>query len=106
MKAFLTGLGLGIAGGFLIAPDRGEETRKKLRYRVNDLSQEAKRRVENLSRYFTSSPTRLEVKENPSTYLGQQLKKAIVGDEEQGNDQIDTYINTIGRDELMNVYGS
>jgi hypothetical protein len=37
VKAFLSGLGIGIGLGLLFAPDRGEVTRSKVRERITDL---------------------------------------------------------------------
>jgi gas vesicle protein len=37
MKAFLTGLGIGMGLGVLLAPDHGEVTRRKIRERLSDV---------------------------------------------------------------------
>ena len=48
MKAFLTGLGIGVGLGVLFAPDSGEGTRKEVRQRISDWSESLSRQAENL----------------------------------------------------------
>jgi gas vesicle protein len=48
MKAFLTGLGIGVGLGVLFAPDSGEATRKKMGERLSDWSEWLSRQDENL----------------------------------------------------------
>ncbi len=42
MKSFLVGLGLGVGLGMLFAPMSGEETRRNITDRANDLADQAK----------------------------------------------------------------
>jgi gas vesicle protein len=49
MKTFLLGLGVGIGLGIFFAPDSGEETRRVLRERLNNVGDEAKRQAGNVA---------------------------------------------------------
>lgn len=46
MKSFLAGLGIGIGLGVLFAPMSGEETRRNISDRANDLADQARETVE------------------------------------------------------------
>jgi hypothetical protein len=48
MKAFLTGLGIGVALGVLFARDSGDATRKKLGARLSDWSESLSQKAENV----------------------------------------------------------
>jgi gas vesicle protein len=46
MKTFLTGLGIGVGPGVLLAPTSGEATRRKLRERFSGLADDFGRQVD------------------------------------------------------------
>jgi gas vesicle protein len=46
MKSFLAGLGIGIGLGVLFAPMSGEETRRNISERANDLADQARETIE------------------------------------------------------------
>ena len=46
MKSFLAGLGIGIGLGVLFAPTSGEETRRNISERANDLADQARETIE------------------------------------------------------------
>jgi len=46
MKAFLTGLGIGVGLGVVFAPTSGEATRRKVRERFTGLADDLGRRVD------------------------------------------------------------
>ena len=44
MKSFLVGLGVGVGLGLLFAPARGEDTRRELGERLNNIAENARRK--------------------------------------------------------------
>src|SRR5690242_13570236 len=48
MKSFLTGLGVGVVGGILVAPQRGSETRRQIANKAGELGDRASQRVNRL----------------------------------------------------------
>ena len=105
MKAFLTGLGIGVGLGVLFAPDSGEATRKKVGHRISDWSESPSRPAENLKKATRGVGDRVsETAPNASeTSCDRPPKKSVDG--ESASSDIDELINTAGRQELMNVKG-
>ena len=98
MKAFLAGLGTGIALGVWFAPRSGEETRRQLRERFEDLGDvvqqrtvEFRDRAEELGRRASS------------------VVRDVANDVKQTADNIERVVldrlNTGSRDQLMNIHG-
>jgi DNA uptake protein ComE-like DNA-binding protein len=106
MKAFLTGIAMGVGLGFLFAPDRGVVTRGKLRDQLGDWSQSASNQIDRI----TSAAERSARKKD------QGSERGVVGDEgreERGHarqvgsestSDADT-LNSATREELMEVNG-
>lgn len=99
MKAFLAGLGIGIVVGILFAPESGEVNRKNLGRLVTEWS-------ENRGRAIDESKNRFQVQSTPSDDndvdegLSPRKEQARAG----SSDSADS-INTMSREELMNVNG-
>jgi DNA uptake protein ComE-like DNA-binding protein len=105
MKAFLTGLGIGVGLGVLFAPDSGEATRKKVGQRITDRSESLSRQAENLKTATRGVADRgSETATNASGTPSDLPRKKSV-DRESASSNIDELINTVGRQELMNVNG-
>jgi DNA uptake protein ComE-like DNA-binding protein len=103
MKAFLIGLGIGVGVGVLFAPDRGEVTRKKMGERLSDWSESLSRRAENLktaARGVGDSDAAANASEKAS-----DLPPKKTADREPATSQSDELVNTVRREELMNVNG-
>jgi competence protein ComEA len=105
MKAFLTGLGIGVGLGVLFAPDSGEATRKKVGHRISDWSESLSRPAENLKKATRGVGDRVSetAPKASETSSDLPLKKSVDG--ESASSDIDELINTAGRQELMNVKG-
>ena len=106
MKAFLTGLGIGVGLGVLFAPDRGEASRTKLRERFDRLFRNFGRQVEDakaavderesiLSDPSVGSP---ELTRNDFSTKGDQAREIRPSTSSDP-------INTLSREELLNVSG-
>jgi DNA uptake protein ComE-like DNA-binding protein len=98
MKAFLTGLGIGVGLGILFAPDRGERTRSKVHEKVYDWSDRFSQLVNgartNTAAQANQPPQRTSGRGNEQNALN-PLKKPLDGDS----------INALSRNELMTVNG-
>ncbi len=46
LMAFVAGAAVGLGVGLLVAPDRGDRTRKKLKTNINDMSEKLREAVE------------------------------------------------------------
>jgi DNA uptake protein ComE-like DNA-binding protein len=105
MKAFLTGLGIGVGLGVLFAPDNGEATRKKVGQRISHWSESLSRPAENLKKATRGVGDRVSetAPKASETSSDLPLKKSVDG--ESASSDIDELINTAGRQELMNVKG-
>jgi len=86
MKAFLIGLGIGVSCGILLAPDRGERTRTKIRGKLNVRNGRFRQQGDDLKKTARSQTGQL------SGELG------------EGRQESDL-INTLSRDDLMSVNG-
>ncbi len=105
MKMFLTGLGVGLGAGLLIAPRSGESTRQQITHGARRQAQAVKRLAQDPHAIVDAG--REKVQE-----LGDRVSKAV----EQGKEQIRhageklgvgpvVALNTVSRDELLSVYG-
>jgi gas vesicle protein len=52
MKSFLVGLGIGVGLGVLLAPARGEETRRDHGERLRSFADDAQRKAQEVARHF------------------------------------------------------
>lgn len=68
LATFLVGAGIGAVIGILIAPDKGSETRKKLAKGAQDLAENLKTRIENISNGIEEFPDDLEHKNKQEFY--------------------------------------
>ena len=106
MKAFLTGLGIGVGLGVVFAPTSGEATRRKVRERFTGLADDLGRHVdkakdvvqETVAAYTEGSSGEAERKQTGSP------QKKVRGREVQAPAGPDP-INTLSREELLNVDG-
>jgi len=56
LLSFIVGAAAGAATGLLLAPDKGENTRKKVKESVNDLSEKAKKAFHRVKEDKTDEP--------------------------------------------------
>jgi gas vesicle protein len=98
MKAFLAGLGTGIAVGVWFAPRSGEETRRQLRDRVEHLGGTLQQRADELR-------DRTEDFRRRVTETGQNAASEV----KQAADNIENVVldrlNSGSRDQLLGIYG-
>jgi competence protein ComEA len=106
MKAFLTGLGVGVGLGFLFAPDTGKATRKKLRERFRAWTESWPQQAENVKTAVQPASERVsEAAANVSDKTGDHLPPKKDVKSGAATSAKDDFINTLGREELMNVNG-
>src|ERR1700716_1605301 len=105
MKSFLTGLGIGVGLGIVFAPSSGEATRRKVSERFTGLADgfrqkvdKAKGVVQKTVGAYTDSSGEAERKQ-----LGTPRKK--VQEKEVQAPASSDPINTLSREELLNVNG-
>ncbi len=95
MKAFLIGLGLGIAAGTMIAPSSGDATRERVRERVKGGLRRIRREVR-----------RAGGSGGPIGAVGQSTPaRGKAGAAEQRSPRAETDLNSISREELLQVFG-
>jgi DNA uptake protein ComE-like DNA-binding protein len=98
MKAFLVGVGIGVGVGMLFAPESGEVSRRKLRARVTEWSESLGRTIDEAKdRFQEFVPTENKIEE-PLPPRKDQAKA-------QSPSESTDPINTMTREELMNVNG-
>jgi DNA uptake protein ComE-like DNA-binding protein len=107
MKSFLTGLGIGVGLGIVFAPNSGEVTRRQIRERFTGLADELGGQVDKakgvvqktVAAYTESSPgepgERKQTGSPQKKMQEREVQTAASGDP----------VNTISREELMNVDG-
>jgi DNA uptake protein ComE-like DNA-binding protein len=105
MKAFLTGLGIGVGLAVLFAPENGEASRGKVRERINEWSDTLFQQIDRTKdaiakqgdRFLTGgSQGQEEQRANRS------VTKMPRRDSHRSNGDL---INTISKEELLSVYG-
>jgi gas vesicle protein len=113
MRNFLIGLGMGVVAGSMIAPASGDETRARIRGKAEEILDGARGRanwirqnvgmlgdaVQNLRK-----PSRRAQSETGSSTeeRGSRARESSAGEPESG---WATRLNTISREELLQVYG-
>lgn len=115
MKAFLAGLGTGIALGVLYAPKSGNQTREQIRQKAGELAGKAKKQVGKAGQFAGSvqeeardfgSPT--ETQDIGSTTkardFGPQTEEAVPA-AAKVDEGLLLRLNTASRDELMSISG-
>ncbi len=95
MKAFLTGLGIGAGLAIVLAPESGERTRGRLRELVSEWSDTVSTRWQGARNGTTDQEQRDETRDQSSHAAPQKDAKSSNGD----------LINSISKDELLNVHG-
>jgi competence protein ComEA len=105
MKAFLSGLGIGMGLGVLFAPDNGEATRKKVWDGLRKWSESMSRQAEGIKAATESARERISgAATNGSANVADlPPKKDVKG--EAAPSAIHELINTVGHEELMSVNG-
>ena len=106
MKAFLTGLGIGVGLGVLFAPDKGEATRTKVRERLNSVFREFGGQVGEanvavdetesiLSEASSGGPDQVRSEFSTRGDQAREIRPSASSDP----------INSLSREELLNVNG-
>lgn len=107
MKALLAGLGAGFALGMVIAPQSGEETRRRIAERAEDLLEAGREQARDLAKRgneLLGSAGEL-AQDFPEKFTAtmersrEQLKNMMPGN------GIDAALNNVSRDDLLSVYG-
>ena len=109
MKAFLTGLGAGVALGILFAPRSGEETRGQLRERADEWSDMAREQIDRAQQYagdLQESARDLGRRVSDAAQsASSQVRDAAEGIATRAGGRALLKVNTASRDELMQVNG-
>ena len=98
MKAFLTGLGIGVGLGILLAPERGEITRSKLRDRLSDWSDSVSDQVTDQMENLKKGADRVRAAASEMT---ENVRNRAASSPSSDADAL----NSISREELMQVNG-
>ena len=105
MKAFLAGLGTGIALGIWYAPRAGAETRQQIRDRAGEFADAAREQMDRLQQHAGELQDRAED-------LGRKANQAVRGavaeiKETASNieDAVLERLNVGSRDQLLSIYG-
>lgn len=99
MRSFLIGLGLGIAAGTMIAPARGDETRDRVRERAEEILGRVRARA---NRAWQRAAMAGDVVQKMRTPARRPRRESAGREERDGSA---TRLNSISREELMQVYG-
>jgi DNA uptake protein ComE-like DNA-binding protein len=103
MKAFLTGLGLGVGLAIVFAPESGRVTRGKVRQRVSEWSGTISKQVERAKNTLAKQAERLHGDTTVGRAKRKETKDRLRGaNAEHSNGDL---INSISKDELLNVHG-
>ena len=110
MKAFLTGLGIGVGIAVLFAPENGKASRDKVRERIGEWSDiffeqidRTKDAIAKRADGFSTGGSRAndsQVRQEQSQNRSLKKKPSRSGNRVDGD-----LINTISKDELLNVHG-
>ena len=105
MKAFLTGLGIGVGLAVLFAPEKGESARGKIRERIHEwsgtLSEQIDRTKDAIAKHggrFSSGESRVRGEQSQNRSL--KKKSGRSANRTDGDP-----INTMSKDELLSVHG-
>src|ERR1700731_3126938 len=107
MKAFLTGLGIGVGMALVFAPERGEVTRGKVRERIGEWPGTVSKQIHRAKNMIAEQADRFHA----DTTANRGGRGKIRGDSEGAKPRKDEghssgdLINSISKDELLNVYG-
>jgi DNA uptake protein ComE-like DNA-binding protein len=107
MKAFLTGLGIGVGLALVFAPERGEVTRGKVRERISEWPGTVSKQIERAKNMVAKQADRFHA----DTTANRGGRGKTRGDSEgakprkDGGHSSGDLINSISKDELLNVYG-
>ena len=99
MRSFLIGLGLGIAAGTMIAPAKGDETRDRVRERADEILGRVRARA---NRAWQRAAMAGDVVRSMRTPARSQRRESI---QREDRDDSATRLNSISREELLQVYG-
>jgi DNA uptake protein ComE-like DNA-binding protein len=105
MKAFLTGLGIGVGLGVLFAPDSGEATRRKVDERLRDWSESLSGQAEDMKTAAGRASARVSDAAANMPTQASDFPPKKTADRESATSDSAQLINTLGREELMNVNG-
>lgn len=106
MKAFLTGIGLGAAIGLWLAPEAGNETRKKLMTRGAELVQRLENKFETRFETRTAEGREVPQKEAENTEISAQAQQS--GDQQETSstqDLVAQVLNNASKTKLRSVPG-
>ena len=107
MKAFLTGLGLGVGLALWFAPDRGVVTRRKLRDRVSDWSQSASDQIDKITTAAGRAARKKAQGSERTVGAGDEAREELGQSRQAGTESSAeaATLNSISREELMEVNG-
>ena len=97
MKAFLTGLGIGVGLGVLFAAETGEATRRKFGARLREWSESLSQRAENVKTAARRAGDRVSEAAGNASEKGFDLPPKKTADRESATSERDELINTVGR---------
>jgi DNA uptake protein ComE-like DNA-binding protein len=116
MKSFLTGLGVGIVGGILVAPKRGSETRRQIADKAGELGDRAGEQLDRLKQ-TAGDPNKAigRLKRQAKSYA-RQVSDGASNATEKVKEAAQSFasrtgvgplamLNTGSREELLRVYG-
>jgi DNA uptake protein ComE-like DNA-binding protein len=101
MKAFLTGLGIGVGLAVVFAPESGEATRGKVRERISEWSDTVSRQIERAKNTLANQADRFQ----SHTPADQGDHSRAAKSRKDAGLSTGDLINSISKDELLNVYG-
>jgi DNA uptake protein ComE-like DNA-binding protein len=105
MKAFLTGLGTGIALGVWFAPRSGEETRRQLRDRADEFAGMAQERLGRLQQRAGELQDRAENLGREVTVAAQRVASDVKETARNVENTVLDRLNSGSRDQLMSIPG-
>lgn len=100
MRKFLIGFGVGLAAGTMIAPARGEQTREQLRGRAQDILRRVRGRADRAWQRAAMAGDVARSMRGP-----RRPKRSENAGWREERDNSGTRLNSISREELLEVYG-